>query len=130
MAVGQHEPIAIRPDRILRVETHGAVPNRVHQGRQCHRRTGVAGFGLLNGVDRQGSDRVDRDLSEIVIRHGNVLSALRAYCPDSTEATLLSRRTWRGAPLNCAARNVSTRSQATSEPTVRPPIQMIFISSS
>ena len=48
----------------------------------------------------------------------------------SSWATLLNRRTCRGAWLKRAARNVSTSSQATLGPTVRPPIQSEFMSSS
>ena len=47
MAVGEHEPVAIGPDRILGIELHHAIPERVNQRRERHRRAGMPGFGLL-----------------------------------------------------------------------------------
>ena len=65
VAVRQHEAIAVRPDRVLRIEAHDPVPERVDQRRQRHRRAGMAGLGLLDRVDRQRADRVDRELVEL-----------------------------------------------------------------
>jgi hypothetical protein len=45
----------------------------------------------------------------------------------SREATLPRRRKCRSSWLNSAARNVWTRSQATAGPTVRPPMQIMFM---
>src|SRR6266851_9769448 len=47
MAVRQYETIAIGPDRILGIKTHDAIPNRIDERRQGHRRAGVSGFRLL-----------------------------------------------------------------------------------
>ena len=47
VAVGEHEPIAVGPDRVLRIEAHHAVPERVDQRRERHRRAGMSGLGLL-----------------------------------------------------------------------------------
>ena len=52
MAVGEHEAITVGPNRILRIEAHHAVPQRVDERGQRHRRAGMPGFGLLHGVDR------------------------------------------------------------------------------
>src|ERR1700730_997895 len=38
MTVGEHEPVAVRPNRVLRIEAHDAVPERVDERRQRHRR--------------------------------------------------------------------------------------------
>ena len=65
VAVREHEAVAVGPDRILRVEAHDPVPDRVDQRRQRHRRAGVPGLGLLDRVDREGADGVDRELVEI-----------------------------------------------------------------
>jgi hypothetical protein len=69
MAIGQHETVAIGPDRILRVEVHDPVPDRIDQRRQRHRRAGMSGLRLLHGIDRQRADRVDRQLIEFVVGH-------------------------------------------------------------
>jgi hypothetical protein len=69
MAVGQHETVAVGPDRILGIEARDPVPDRVDQGRQRHWRARMPGLGLLDRVDREGADRVDRQLVEIVLGH-------------------------------------------------------------
>jgi hypothetical protein len=69
MAVRQNEAVAIRPDRILRIETHDPVPQRIDQRRQGHRRTGMARLRLLDGVDGQRANRVDRQLIELFLGH-------------------------------------------------------------
>jgi len=54
----------------------------------------------------------------------------RSYCAlrlASRDATLPRRRRCRSAWLNSAARKVWTRSQATSSPTTRPPMQRTFM---
>ena len=53
MAIGKNEAIAIWPDRIVRIEAQKVLPDGVDHRRQCHRRAGVAGIGLLHGVHRQ-----------------------------------------------------------------------------
>ena len=59
VAVGEHEAVAVRPDRIVRVETQKVLPQRIGHRRQRHRRAGMARIGLLHGVHRQGADGVD-----------------------------------------------------------------------
>ena len=60
VAVREHEAIAVGPDRILRVEAHHAVPERVDQRRERHRRAGVPGLGRLHRIHRERADGVDR----------------------------------------------------------------------
>src|ERR1700756_5504284 len=62
MAVGQHKAVAVRPDRILRIETEGGLPQRVNDRRHPHRGARMAGFRLLNRVNAQGANCVDADL--------------------------------------------------------------------
>ena len=69
MAVRQDEAVAIRPDRILRIEAHDPVPQGVDQRRQGHRRSGMARLRLLDRVDGQRADRVDRQLIELLLGH-------------------------------------------------------------
>src|SRR5262245_64338600 len=52
MTVGEHEPIAVRPNWILRIETHDAVPQRVYERRQRHWGARMPGFRLLDRVMR------------------------------------------------------------------------------
>ena len=58
--VGEHEPVAVGPDRILRIILQHPVPNRVDQRRQRHRRARMAGLGLLHGINGERADRIDR----------------------------------------------------------------------
>ena len=50
--VGQYETVAIRPDRILGIETQETLPQCINHRRQGHRRTRMAGFGLLHRIHR------------------------------------------------------------------------------
>ena len=69
VTVGQHEPIAVRPDRVRRIETHHAVPDRIDERRQRHRCAGVPGLGALDRIDRERANRVDRQLIELGVCH-------------------------------------------------------------
>src|SRR5439155_21299042 len=53
VTVRQHKAIAIGPDRILRIETEYAVPDGIDEWGEGHRRTGMSGFRLLNGINRE-----------------------------------------------------------------------------
>ena len=69
MAVRQDEAVAIGPDRVLRIEAHDPVPERVDQRGQRHRRAGMARLRLLDGIDGKGADRIDRQLIELLLGH-------------------------------------------------------------
>src|SRR2546422_4159412 len=53
VAVREHEPIAVGPDGVLRIEAHDAIPDRVNERRERHRRAGVTGLSLLYRIDRE-----------------------------------------------------------------------------
>jgi hypothetical protein len=69
MTVGEHEPIAVRPDRVFRIEAHDPVPERVDERRQRHRRPGMSGIRLLDRIDRQRANAIDRQLVQLRVRH-------------------------------------------------------------
>ena len=58
----EHEAIAARPDRVVRVEAQELLPQRVGDRRHRHRRAGVAGVRGLHGVHGQRADGGDREL--------------------------------------------------------------------
>ena len=58
MPVGQDEPVAVGPPGIARVVAQMTAPQRDGHLGHAHRRAGVAGVGLLNGVHGQGAQRV------------------------------------------------------------------------
>ena len=112
VAVRQDEAVAIGPDRVLGIEAHDPVPQRVDQRGQRHRRAGVARLRLLDGVDGEGSDRIDRQLIEILLGHavsasvtvplsGSIRIWRNPLFPTTRRASRCVRRTgsaWRTAP--------------------------------
>src|SRR5438093_5427643 len=60
VTVREHEPIAVGPNGVLRIEAHDAIPDRVNQRRECHWRAGVPGLRLLYRIYREGANGVDR----------------------------------------------------------------------
>src|SRR4030095_11873351 len=66
VAIRKDESVAVRPDRVLRIKTHDAIPNRINQRGQRHWCTGMSGSRLLDCVDGKRADRVDRQLSHLL----------------------------------------------------------------
>src|SRR4029077_3315718 len=60
VAIRQNETIAVRPDRVLGIESHDAIPDRINQRSQRHWCTGMPGLGLLDRIDRERTNCVDR----------------------------------------------------------------------
>ena len=61
VALGEHETVPVGPDRVGRVEPQEALPERVRNRRNAHRRPRVTGIRLLHGVHAQPTDGVDGD---------------------------------------------------------------------
>jgi hypothetical protein len=61
----QHEAVTVRPIRVRRGVPEEAGPEHIGHRCRAHRRTRVAGVGLLDGVHREGPDRVDRQLVDL-----------------------------------------------------------------
>ena len=59
---GEHEAVAAGPVRLLRRVPHDARVEQVRDRRQRHRRAGVAGVRLLDGVHGERADRVHAQL--------------------------------------------------------------------
>ena len=90
MTVREHETVAVRPDRILRIEPQHPVPDRVDQRRERHGRAGMAGLGLLNGVDGEGADGIDGQLVQVVQRSlvwRNLTRIHSCFCHHSSTRT-------------------------------------------
>src|SRR5262249_12548717 len=58
MSIREYEAITVGPDRIFRIESQHAIPDRIHQRRQGHWRTGMSRLSLLHRVDREGTNGV------------------------------------------------------------------------
>jgi len=80
MTIRQDESVAIWPNRVLRIELHDPVPDRVNQRRQRHGRAGMPGLGLLDGIDRKGADRVYGQLVQFLISHLRLSFVLLLGC--------------------------------------------------
>src|SRR5437867_7727980 len=65
VAVRENEPIAVGPDRVLRIEAQDAIPERVHQRRERHRRAGMARLRLLDRIHRESANGIDRYLHHL-----------------------------------------------------------------
>jgi hypothetical protein len=63
----EDEAVAVRPDRVFRVEAQDFVPEQVGDRGHRHRRAGVAGVRGLHGVHRERADGVDCELVERVV---------------------------------------------------------------
>lgn len=68
VTVGQDKPVAVGPDWILGIELHDAIPERVDERRQSHRRAGMSRFGLLDGVDGKRPNCIDGELGDCLVR--------------------------------------------------------------
>lgn len=68
MAGGQDEAVAVEPVGVLRVVPHDLVVEDVSHGRATHGKPRVTRIRLLDGVDRQEPDRVDRLLHQRRLR--------------------------------------------------------------
>ena len=64
MAAGEHEPVAVGPGGIGRVIAEEVLPDREGDRSQGHRRAWMAALGGLDGVHREGADRVDGEAVE------------------------------------------------------------------
>jgi len=62
VTVREHESVPVGPDRVLRVELHNAVPDRIDQRRERHRRAGMSRLGLLHRIYRESADCINRQL--------------------------------------------------------------------
>ena len=67
---GKDEAIAIGPVGLGGIVVQEILPKGENHRSQTHRRAGVAGIGLLDSVDRKGSDGIDTKLIEILLAHG------------------------------------------------------------
>src|SRR3984893_15070699 len=79
MTVGEHEPVAVRPNRVLRIEAHDAVPERVHQRRERHRGAGMSGLGPLDRIHRERANGIDRQLIQLLVSHRTYLCASSCF---------------------------------------------------
>src|SRR5215472_4817174 len=66
--VGKNKAVAIRPDRILWIITQDALPQGISHGGQRHRRSWMAGIGLLYCIHGQSANGVDGELIDIARR--------------------------------------------------------------
>ena len=103
----QHEAVAVGPVRVGRRVAEVARPHRIGHRRGAHGRARVPGVGLLDAVDREGPDGVDRESIELVRGEGH--RSLRWRGPDRCAGRASSARTARRvfAAIPIVARNAA-----------------------
>ncbi len=101
----QHEAVAVRPDRVSRVEAQELLPERIGDRCHRHRRARMAGVRLLHGIHRERANGVDGQAVDV----GNGLRGARApqvrgrrvgapRCPFRRTHGSSSLRFWRAGP--------------------------------
>jgi hypothetical protein len=95
VAGGEDKAVAVEPVRVLGVVPHDLVVEDVAHGRASHGEPRVAGVGLLDGVDGQEPDRVDRLLEQLAYG-GLPLERLNGCCAHGALAAATRRGGGRG----------------------------------
>ncbi len=92
----EHEAVAVRPDRVGRVEAEEALPERVRNRRDPDGRPRMAGVRSLDRVDAERPDRRDARLVELAYADGGIghadSSSMRS--PPLTQRSWISSREW------------------------------------
>ncbi len=86
--VGEHEAIAVRPLRVVRVVVHDARPQDVGQGGQRHGGPRVPRAGLLRRIHGDAADHIDAELHQPGVLHD------RCRCLQRHGQTLTVRLRW------------------------------------
>ena len=73
----QYDAIAIRPVRIGGIVFEVSRPQRIGEGRERHRRSGMSGFRCLDGVHGKRTHGVDAEVVEARVCHGVVVDVGR-----------------------------------------------------
>ena len=73
MSVREHEAVAIRPLRVLRIVPHVFVKQKIRNRRIAQRRSRMAAVGLFHCIDGKKPQGIDRQLVELV--HNSDLSS-------------------------------------------------------
>ncbi len=82
MARGEHEAVAVGPDRVGGVEAQEPLPERVGDRGERHRRSRMARVRLLDRVDGEGADRVHAEGVDLVPLLPDVACLSRAHACD------------------------------------------------
>ena len=71
VAAGEHEAVAIGPGGVSRVVSQEVLPHGEGDRRQGHRGARMTALGGLDGVHREGADRIDGEAVEVGGGHGS-----------------------------------------------------------
>src|SRR6201987_472428 len=102
MPEGEHKAIAIRPDRIFRIEAQKLLPQAVNHGSHSHGGAGMPRIRLLHRIHGQGANRVNAQLIPLFAGRRNWYSACDhsdALLEDSWAILLMGRRLGRSARI-------------------------------
>lgn len=73
MSAGKDESVSIRPFGATGVVTHDSRIERVGQGCECHRSSGMTGVRLLRGIHGKATDNVNGSGFDSAVGHGRTL---------------------------------------------------------
>jgi hypothetical protein len=77
VAVGQHEPVAVQPIWIRRIELHEVPEKNGRDVGHAHRRAGMTAFGLLHGIHGKKPDAIGHIPQVLIAGLGDRFDGLR-----------------------------------------------------
>ena len=77
---GQHEPVAVGPNRIRRIVLQVFLPKLVYNRRQSHRCARMSGVRLLHSINGKRSNGVDAQLIDVLLGRNRTLLAHDGSC--------------------------------------------------
>ena len=87
--VGEHEAVAVRPDRIFRVIAQKLLPQTVGYRSQRHRRPGMPRVRLLHRVHRKRANGVDTQLVELCTGGDRLITDSHQFSPRKSACVAL-----------------------------------------
>ncbi len=72
VSAGKHKPIPVEPVGVIRIVAQHLLPQRIRGRSGVQRRAGMTGVRLLDRVDCERANRVDRQLNSFVGRHSTL----------------------------------------------------------
>src|SRR6202521_2131477 len=86
--IGEHETVAVRPDRIFWVIAQKLLPQTVRDRSEIHRRPGVTRVRLLHRVHRKSTNRVDTQLIELCTSGDRLVTDSHQLSPRKSASAL------------------------------------------
>src|SRR6202158_5162105 len=89
--IGEHEAVAVWPDRIFRVIAQKLLPQTIGDRSQRHRRPGMARVRLLYRVHRKRANRIDTHLIELCTGGDRLVTDSHQLSPRKSAGAALTK---------------------------------------